>query len=196
MSIKVILSTCSGLIFILAFFPYIRAIVRGETSPRKATWLVWTVGDIIILTGMIVKGTVSGLMIGAVLGATTTLVLSLKYGESGWTRRDKVCISFSGLAIALWLYYGDSNFGIAFSLLALAIAVWPTYVSAWHKPENEDRRGWVLFNLANVFAVFGIPYWTFADAAPPSTFMVIDVPMLYLLFLRGQKTINLDTEKE
>lgn len=200
MSIKVILSVCSGLVFILAFFPYIRAIMRRETSPRKATWLVWAVGDIIVLTGMIIKGTVSGLMISAVLGATTTFFLSLKFGESGWTKRDRVCISFSGLAIALWLYFGDSNFGIAFSLLALAIAVWPTYVSAWHKPENEDKQGWILFNLSSVLAVLAIPEWTFANAAPPFTFMAIDIPMLYLLFVRPTSRVasvtSLKTRRE
>ncbi|MEK7610505.1 MAG: hypothetical protein AAB468_02035 [Patescibacteria group bacterium] len=199
MSIKVILSTCSGLVFIIAFFPYIRAIVRRETSPRKATWLVWAVGDIIILTGMIAKGTVSGLMIGAVLGATSTFLLSLKFGEPGWSARDKVCISLSGIAIVLWLYFGDSNFGISFSLLALTIAVWPTYVSAWNKPENEDKRGWILFNLANVFAVLAIPRWTFADVAPPFTFMAIDIPMLYLLFVRPLSqvvpVVNFETGK-
>jgi hypothetical protein len=148
--------------------------------------LVWALGDIIILTGMIVKGTVSGLMIGAVLGATTTLLLSLKFGESGWTKRDKICISLSGIAIGLWLYLGDSDFGIAFSLLALVIAAWPTYVSAWDQPQNEDRRGWALFNLANLFAALAIPQWTFADVAPPFTFMAIDLPMLYMLFIRSK----------
>lgn len=184
MSVRDILSVCSGLTFVIAFYPYIRAIVRGETSPRKATWLVWALGDIIILTGMIAKGTVSGLIIGAVLGATTTLILSLQFGETGWTKRDKVCITLSLASIYLWLYFGDSNYGIAFSLIALMIAVWPTYVSAWHKPENEDKRGWILFNLANVFAVLAIPHATFADAAPPFVFMVIDVPMLFMLFVR------------
>lgn len=184
MSAKTILSICSGLTFIVAFFPYILAIVQGKTSPRKATWLVWAVGDIIILAGMIAKGTISGLMVGAVLGATTTFLLSLKFGETGWTNRDKVCISLAAIAFALWQYSGDSNLGIALSLTALVIAVWPTYVSAWHKPENEDKLGWILFNLANVFAILAIPTWIFANVAPPVTFMVIDVPMLYMLFVR------------
>ncbi|MFH1170878.1 MAG: hypothetical protein V1704_04940 [Candidatus Vogelbacteria bacterium] len=184
MTIKVILSICSGLVFILAFFPYIRAIVKRETSPRKATWLVWATGDVIILTGMIAKGTVSGLMIGAVLGATTTFILSLKFGEPGWNKRDKVCITLSMIAITLWIYFGESNIGIALSLLALVIAAWPTYVSAWEKPGNEDRKGWVLFNLANFFALLAIPHLTFADMAPPITFTAIDLPMLFLLFIR------------
>lgn len=87
-SIKVVLSVLSGLVFIGAFFPYILAIVKGGASPRKATWMVWATGDIIILIGMMVKQTTSGLMIAAVLGATTVFLLSLKYGEPGWNKRD------------------------------------------------------------------------------------------------------------
>lgn len=184
MTLKIILSVMSGLIFITAFFPYIGAIVRKKTSPRKVTWLVWAVGDIVVLIGMLAKHAVNGLMIAAMLGAVTVFVLSLKYGEAGWKTRDKVCLALSGLAIALWLYFGESNFGIALSLASLAIVAWPTYVSAWEKPENEDLRGWVLFNLSNLFAILAIPRVTFADMAPPITFALIDLPMLYLLWLR------------
>lgn len=182
-----VFSVLSGFVFVLAFFPYLRAIVRHETKPRKVTWLVWALGDIIILVGMLAKHTISGLMIAAVLGATTTFVLSLKHGESGWNKRDKICLSLSLLAITLWIYFGESNLGIGFSLLALMIAAWPTYVSAWQRPENEDQKAWILFNLANVFGALAIPRLAFADVAPPFTFMAIDVPMLYLLFVRPRR---------
>ena len=122
MTLSIILSVLSGLVFIFAFFPYIKAILRKETSPRKATWLVWATGDIIIFTGMLAKGTISGLITAATIGATTVFILSLKYGESGWSKRDKICISLSAFAIVLWIYFGESNAGIALSLVALAIA--------------------------------------------------------------------------
>lgn len=184
MVIKTILSIISGLVFILAFWPYIMAIVKKKTSPRKATWLVWALGDWVILSGMIAKWKISGLMVGAVLGATATFLLSLKYGEPGWKKRDKICITLSMTAIALWIYFGESNIGIGLSLIALWIAVWPTYMSAWEKPENEDRKAWAFFNLANVFALLAIPHLTFADMTPPIAFTLIDLPMLYLLFVR------------
>lgn len=141
-------------------------------------------GDWIVLAGMIVKGTISGLIVAACLGATTIFLLSLRYGEPGWNTRDKVCITLSGVAIALWQYFGESNLGIAFSLLSLAIAAWPTYVSAWEKPKNEDAKGWILFNIASFLGVLAIGHMTFADIAPPVAFMLIDTPMLYLLFVR------------
>jgi hypothetical protein len=184
MSFKAFLSVAAGLVFIFAFYPYIKAIVKRETSPRKATWLVWATGDVIVLAGMLANHTVSGQLVGAVIGATTTFILSVKFGEPGWTRRDKVCLSISALAIVLWQYFGESNLGIAFSLLSLCIAAWPTYVSAWEKPENEDKQAWIWFNISSVLALLAIPRLTFADAAAPIVFMAIDAPMLYLLFVR------------
>lgn len=174
----------SGIVILIAFFPYIRAIVKKETSPRKATWLVWATGDWIVLTGMLAKGTISGLIAAACLGATTIFLLSLRYGEPGWSNRDKVCLSLSGLAIALWQYFGESNIGIAFGLLSLVIAAWPTYVSAWERPQNEDAKGWIIFNISSFLGVLAICQLTFADIAPPVVFMCIDTPMLYLLFVR------------
>jgi len=181
---KVVLSILSGLVFVYAFFPYIKAIVRRQASPRKATWLVWALGDIIILVGMLAKSTTSGLIIAATLGAITVFLLSLKYGEPGWNRRDKVCITLSLIAIALWVYFGESNIGIALSLVALAIAAWPTYVSAWENPANEDRRAWIAFNASSMLSVLAIPQLVFADAAPPIVFAAVDAPMLFLLFVR------------
>jgi len=183
-NISSVLSVLSGIVILIAFFPYIRAIVRKETSPRKATWLVWAAGDWIVLSGMLAKGTISGLIAAACLGATTIFFLSLRYGEPGWSNRDKICLSLSGLAIVLWQYFGESNLGIAFSLLSLAVAAWPTYVSAWERPQNEDAKGWIIFNISSFLGVLAIGHLTFADVAPPAAFMLIDSPMLYLLFVR------------
>lgn len=184
MNISNVLSTLSGIVILIAFFPYIRAIVRRETNPRKATWLVWAAGDWIVLAGMIAKGTISGLIAAACLGATTIFLLSLRYGEAGWNARDKVCITLSGVAVILWQYFGESNLGIAFSLLSLVVAAWPTYASAWERPQNEDPKGWIIFNISSFLGVLGISHLTFADVAPPVTFMFVDAPMLYLLFVR------------
>jgi len=184
MSISGILSVLSGFVFLVAFFPYIEAIIKKRTSPRKATWLVWAIGDCVILAGMIAKGTISGLIVAACLGATTVFLLSLRHGETGWKTRDKVCITLSGIAIVLWQCFGESDIGIAFSSLSLAIAAWPTYVSAWERPENEDAKGWILFNISNFLAVLAIRHLTFADIVPPVAFFLIDSPMLFLLFVR------------
>jgi hypothetical protein len=178
------LSVLSGIVILIAFAPFIMAIVRGRAKPRKVTWLVWATGDWIILGGMIASETISGLIAAACLGATTIFLLSLRYGEKGWEARDVVCLCLSALAIALWQYFGESSLGIAFSCLSLMIAAWPTYVSAYYRPENEDRLTWIIFNVSSLLGVLAISHLTFADIAPPVVFLVIDLPMLWLLFVR------------
>lgn len=185
-----VLFVVSGMFFFIAFLPYIRAIRRKKISPRKATWLVWFLSDVIILSGMIAKGTINGIMVVAVFGAGTTFLLSWIYGEAGWNRRERVCITFSGLAIALWLYFGESNLGIAFSLLSITIAAWPTFVSAFHTPERENRTAWILFNIANILALLAIPDFTFADVGQPVTFAVIDGIIFYLVVVRPYRRIR------
>ncbi len=181
---KSFLSVLAGLTFLYAFFPYIRAIMCEETRPRKATWLIWMLGDVITVAGMLAKHTISGQLVAAIIGAGTVFLLSLKYGESGWTKRDKICISIAVLAIVSWQYLGESNAGVALGLFALVVAAWPTYVSAWEKPENEDRKGWIIFEISSLLAVLAIPHWTFANYAPPIVFLSIDTPMMYLLCIR------------
>lgn len=180
-------SVLSGLIFLYAFSPYIKAILRKEATPRKATWLVWAAGDIVTLSGMLAKHTFSWQMVAASIGASTVFFLAILNGEPGWTKRDKVCLSIAFLAIVLWMYFGDSNVGIALSLIALAVAAWPTYVSAWEKPENEDRKTWFFFNLSSILAILAIPSCTFANAAPPIVFLAIDIPMIFLVVARSRK---------
>lgn len=181
-------SFLSALVFVAAIVPYIAAIVMGKAKPRKATWLVWATGDWIILVGMITKETYNGLIMAACGGATAIVILSFIYGERGWVTRDKVCLSLSAVAIALWIYFGESDWGIAFSSLSLAIAAWPTYVSAWINPNNESGQGWILFNLASLLGVLAIRRATFADIVPPTVFLLIDLPMLYLIFGRPYYT--------
>ncbi len=174
----------AGFLFLFAFFPYVKAIVKGNASPKKATWLIWALNDIIVVAGMAAEGRFNGLIAGATIGATTVFFLSLRKGESGWKPLDIVCVCMSIVAIVA-SFLVDVNIGIALGLSSLFIAAVPTYVSAWEKPQNENTKAWVIFNIANVFGVIASTKdATFASMAPPIAFVCIDVPMLYLLLVR------------
>lgn len=66
---KETLSVLAGLLFIAGFIPYIRAILRKETKPAKASWIIWASLDTITIAGMYAKDTVNGQILGAVIGA-------------------------------------------------------------------------------------------------------------------------------
>jgi hypothetical protein len=39
--VKQTLSVIAGILFVAGFFPYIKAILKGETKPAKASWIIW-----------------------------------------------------------------------------------------------------------------------------------------------------------
>src|SRR5581483_6426724 len=72
--VKEILSVLAGILFIVGFVPYIRAIVRKETKPAKASWIIWASLDSITIAGMYAKDAVNGQIVGACLGAWVVVI--------------------------------------------------------------------------------------------------------------------------
>lgn len=186
MDLKHVLTLIAGVLFLLGFVPYIRAIVRGETKPAKASWVIWATLDTITLAGMFFKNAINGQIIGAVIGAWVVVILALIYGTRGWTKLDKYCLGGAVLGIALWVAFDNPVFGIVVSNIVVFLGAIPTFKSAWGDPSREDKMAWTIYWLSCVFAVLAIPAWTLADATQPVIFFVIETVMMYILYVRAR----------
>lgn len=186
------LNVISGMLFIVAFVPYILAITGRSVwlrkvqpiRPAKASWIIWASLDTITLAGMYAKDTVNGQILGAVLGVWIVVAFAMKYGVPGWTKLDKLCFGGAILGIVLWQVSGEANFGIVVSNVVIFLGSIPTFVSAWKDPSREDKLAWIIFWVSCVLAVIAIPHWTLADAAQPITFFAIESVMMFILFIR------------
>ena len=187
---KDMFSVLAGLLFIAAFVPYIRSILKKETKPAKASWIIWASLDTITLTGMFFKEAVNGQILGAIFGAWIVVVLTLKYGIPGWTKLDKFCLGGAILGIILWQIFSDPTFGIMTSLSVVFLGSIPTFMSAWKYPSRENKLAWIIFWVSCIFALIAIPRWTLADAAQPITFFAIETIMMYILFVHPRMLAN------
>lgn len=178
------LSVLAGLLFIAGFVPYIRAIVRRETKPAKASWLIWLALDVIAGMGMFAAGALNYQIVGATFGASVVVVLSLKYGSTpGWTRLDKFCLGGAALGIILWWVFHDPAVGIVTVSVVALLGSIPTFASAWRNPSNENKTAWTIYWISCVCAVIAIPRWTLADAVQPFMFFAIESVMMCLLYI-------------
>jgi hypothetical protein len=182
MALRDISSAVAGALFLLAFIPYIRAILRGDTVPAKATWIIWAAIDTITLIGMAMSHALNGQIIGAVLGVWIVAILAIRKGSSGWTRLDMGCIA--GAAVGLCLMFVSPTYGMVTSLSVLLIGSIPTFVHGYLDPAKENRTAWMLYFLSCLFALGGISQWDVQHAAQPLVFFVTETVMVYMTWVR------------
>lgn len=181
MSAQKFCSIASGLVFVLAFLPYIVAILRRETVPTKSTWIVWASVDTVTALSMWNAHSLNGQMIGALTGAYVVTFLAIRYGESSWTRTDRICLVGAGIGLLCLLVWKNPTWGLIFSLSALTIGAIPTMKSAWKDPLKEDKKAWIIWVISCALAVIAIPQWTVADALQPMTFLLVDTVILMII---------------
>jgi hypothetical protein len=179
-------SAVAGILFLIAFIPYIRSILRGETTPAKATWIIWAAIDTITLTGMAMTHALNGQIIGAVLGVWIVAILALSRGTSGWSKLDIGCML--GAAAGLCLMFFSPTYGLITSLTVLFIGSIPTFVHGYKEPQKENKAAWMLYFLSCLFALPGIVRWDVQHAAQPLIFFVTESVMVYMTWVRPRFT--------
>ena len=188
------LSLIAGILFLLGFIPYIRAIWRdrklppeypGKTQPSKASWLIWASLDTITIYGMYLEKSVNGQIVGAVFGAWLVVLLVMKYGRRGWSKLDAFCLL--GAVAGISLMFLNPAWALLVSLITVFVGAFPTFRSTWKDPSGEDKLAWTIYWLSCLCAIFAVPKWTIEDAAQPITFLTIESIMMGLLFLRPSK---------
>lgn len=186
-----LLEVCSIILFFISFLPYAVEIVKDRIKPVTATWAVWALLDLITLFALWQAGSVTPLAILALTASGGVVILSLRYGERGWSYMDAGCFMLSILAVVAWKLTQDPFYGLCISQAAVFIAAIPTFVSVYRDPANESLLAWginLLSGTSLIIALFlrdarGIEVWL-----QPYVFWIIQGTIVVLVLRNPQKT--------
>mgnify|MGYP007003534903 CR=1 FL=1 len=160
----------AGVISLLAYVPYIASIIRRKTVPSRTTW--WILFFIGIVTLITYKESGASntvfFLVGDVIGAFLTALLSVLYGRDGVRFFDKMCFLGAIISLGLWIIFQE-NPAIAFSssLTVEIVAMIPTIRKAHLNPFEEDTAAWVLTFFAAAVNLYAIETWSFIVAFYP-----------------------------
>lgn len=155
------LGIASGVIALAAFAPYIRSILRGQTRPNRASWLIWAFAEGLTFASYGASGAGATLYIaGAYMtGTFTVAVLSLRNGQGGAGVLDILCLSGAAISLIPWIAFNSSEMALYMIIFVDALAVFPTLLKSIEDPESEDKTYWLLMLLAAVVNLFAIHTW-------------------------------------
>lgn len=180
-NIPVFLGRTAGVISFAAFIPYVIAILRRETKPNRATWWIWTIVGFMLGASYYFSGANQTIWVPVsyIIGPFFIAILSIKYGEGGWTRFDRNCLLGTGVSLILWWVFNSSLIALLINIFIDLIGALPTIKKSYREPEKEDETAWILFFLGNIINLFAIETWKFAIIIYP----------IYMLLCCGTITV-------
>lgn len=176
----------AGIISLIAFLPYILAILRGQTKPNRATWWIWTIVGFMLGVSYHSSGANHTIWVPVsyIIGPLIIAILSIKYGEGGWTRFDRNCLLGAGVSVVLWWIFSSPFIALLINLFIDFMGALPTIRKAYNKPESEDRTAWALFFTGNTANLFAVEKWTFAISIYPIYMFLASGMIMALVFIR------------
>jgi hypothetical protein len=132
------------------YVPYLRATLRGETRPNRATWLIFAVAAGIAVVSSWAAGARVTLGVPLIYAVCCTVVflIALRRGEGGWSRLDRACLAGAVVGVGLWVVTGQPLLAIIACCIIDAAGAVPTVVKAWRDPAGEDGVSWILWLAA------------------------------------------------
>jgi len=185
------MNALSGILFLIAFVPYVWAIIHHQTVPSPVSWAIWASVDTLSLLAMKKaakeKGekVSMGQLTGAVAGAWIITVLAILFGKSTMGAVEWITIAIAALGILLWKTTGHAILALVCAQIATLAGGIPTVVNGYLHPAQEDPLAWSIWWLSCVFALLAIKNRRkLEDVLQPLVFTAIESAMLILVVIR------------
>lgn len=165
-----IIGIIAGFLGLLGYLPYIVTTIRGKTKPNRATWWVWGfLGIIQVISYYYSELKIDGaiwLLICYSICQIIMAILSIKFGEGGWDRLDKICLIGVLFSIFLWRWFDSAEITLLFTIAIDIFGAVPTVTKSYYQPEKESSFSWTIFLVANSLNLIAIGEWSFRSIYP------------------------------
>lgn len=148
----------SALLSILMVVPYIKDIFLLKTKPERASWFIWTVLGCIAFFSQFAKGATDSLWLtaGQTFAVFIIVILSIKYGVGGFTKRDMRALIGAGIGLILWYITSEPAWALFFVIIIDSIGTSLTAVKAYSDPASETLSTWIMSGTSGIFGTLAV----------------------------------------
>ncbi len=146
----------SALFGVVAYSCYFKDIKKKGVA-NNWSWIIWCVTTIVEsltfdeVSGDILKTSIFYLSAACCVVIMARLCLTAVWEKPDWT--EIFCVIVSLVALILWLYFKLTLWAHLLTVLALPVAFFPTWKSAWKDYRKDDSQAWMLWTIGDIFAL-------------------------------------------
>lgn len=158
--IRIALALAAAVMHGTAFFIYARQVKIGSSQPNIATWSITSF--LMLLNALTFREmsrdsiATAQLFVGFA-GALTIFLYALvrgKFSKPGRTEIYSAAVGF--VAVAVWFAFRSAANANTIVLLALLIALWPTWVGVFRNPFVEAPLPWAMWATAYILTTINL----------------------------------------
>lgn len=149
-----------GLVAVAVLLWYAYSVWSRKVMPSTpASWLMWTILDILLL-GTTLANHKPGWLPGAwTLGASAVTMALFVRGKWSWSYKETICAIGAGVCAVVWLKFG-ALLGLVAGIAAMNTAGIPNFIDLWRNPIRGTWPVWGFTVLACLFTLLGSD-WSF-----------------------------------
>jgi len=191
MSITALFGIAAGILSLTAYPIYVRDILRGNTKPSRVTWWILTLSNLLLTASYYVSGARDTIWIpiSYSIGFLLIAILSIKYGEGGWTILDYACLAGALASALAWVFFNSAEIALYMIIIVDFFGLMPTIYKSYLRPLTENKTAWVLATAASLLNIFAIESWTLAISTYPIYILITNALVAYFLISpRGERS--------
>ncbi|MFY9855758.1 MAG: hypothetical protein WAK26_17955 [Terracidiphilus sp.] len=142
---------------------YCAKLIRKETFPRIATWLIFEIGVVMSLAAYfashdhsIVKAALNltdGIVVTVILAS---LLIEKRGGKILFTRNEQLCLVISCITMAAWMITKTAWIGFVGFQVVMSVAYFPTIESVWQWKLGGSPEPLETWSVTAVAALIGV----------------------------------------
>jgi hypothetical protein len=168
---KELLAAAAIVLTFAMFVPYIRSIYRGRTKPHAFSWIIWSLGTLVVFFAQLAgRGGFGAWPIG-VSGIVTSYIAVLAYrtqSDRSITKTDWVFLGVALAALPAWLLTSDPLSAVVLLTTVDLAGFGPTVRSAYIHPHDERIGFYSLGAARNGLAIGALEHYSLTTVLFPA----------------------------
>lgn len=138
---KELLGAVAIALTVMAFYPYIRSIIKGEIKPHVFSWVTWGTTTFVVFLAQLEDNGGAGAWPIGLSGSITTGIAVLAYlkrTDITITRTDWLFLVTAMSSLPLWYFTSDPMWAVVVLTTVDVLGFGPTVRKAYNLPHSES----------------------------------------------------------
>ena len=171
MSYKEIFSAIAIALTFIAFFPYIRSILKEETRPHVFSWVIWGSTTFIVFLAQLKDGGGVGawpIGLSGMITIVVAILACLKKSDRTITLIDWCFFLSAMTSLPVWYFTSDPLWAVVILTVVDVLGFGPTVRKAYFHPFEENLTFFSIFMVRNMIVIMALEDYSLTTGLFPA----------------------------